>query len=116
MLDVQPISKAHALIIPKYHGAKMHHIPDEFLADILPIAKKLAKAFCCIENGSDEQAYNIIQNNGRIAHQMVDHVHFHFVPKLDNETGLGVVWPVQDVDPENLSSLAKELVRKIEEV
>ncbi|TFY52730.1 hypothetical protein EVG20_g10425, partial [Dentipellis fragilis] len=62
-LDVGPLSKGHALVIPKHHAAKMHELPDEYLADALPIAKKIAIAL-----GSEN--YNILQNNGRIAHQV----------------------------------------------
>jgi diadenosine tetraphosphate (Ap4A) HIT family hydrolase len=42
----------------------MHQLPDEFLQDALPIAKKIAVAQG-LEN------YNILQNNGRIAHQVI---------------------------------------------
>ena len=62
------------------HAAKLHELPDEYLSDVLPIAKKIAVAQG-IEN------YNILQvrsaalpliltmlplpqNNGRIAHQV----------------------------------------------
>lgn len=34
--------------------------------------KKLVKA-------TGAENYNVLQNNGRIAHQEVDHVHFHMV-------------------------------------
>jgi len=40
----------------------MHELPDEYLADVLPLAKKIA-----IAQGVPN--YNILQNNGRIAHQ-----------------------------------------------
>ena len=46
----------------------MHELPDDSLADILPVAKKIAVA-----TGATD--YNVLQNNGRIAHQVVDHVH-----------------------------------------
>ncbi|GAW24987.1 hypothetical protein ANO14919_145850 [Xylariales sp. No.14919] len=71
-LDIGPLSKGHALVIPKFHGAKLTDIPDDHLAEILPVAKKLVSA-----TGATD--YNILQNNGRIAHQIVDHVHFHMV-------------------------------------
>lgn len=67
-LDIGPCSPGHSLIIPKYHAAKMHELPDEYLSDILPVAKKIA-----IATGATD--YNVLQNNGRIAHQVVDHVH-----------------------------------------
>jgi len=37
-----------------------------------PVVKKLVKA-------TGAENYNVLQNNGRIAHQEVDHVHFHMV-------------------------------------
>jgi diadenosine tetraphosphate (Ap4A) HIT family hydrolase len=41
----------------------MHELPDESLADLLPVAKKVAIAV-------GAGAYNILQNNGRLAHQV----------------------------------------------
>ncbi|EDO16904.1 hypothetical protein Kpol_1020p11 [Vanderwaltozyma polyspora DSM 70294] len=114
-LDIQPTAEGHTLIIPKYHGAKLHDIPDEYLAEVLPITKKLAKILGVDKVGSDGLGYNVLQNNGRIAHQEVDHVHFHLIPKRDKETGLGVQWPAQATDFEKLGKLHKELLVKLEE-
>lgn len=55
------------LIIPKSHGQKLTEIPDDELAEAMPVAKKIAAAL-----GAEN--YNILQNNGRLAHQEVDHV------------------------------------------
>jgi len=107
-LDIGPLSKGHALVIPKYHAAKLHEVPDEYLADVMPIAKKIAVAL-----GAEN--YNILQNNGRIAHQLVDHVHFHIIPKPSesNEEGLVIGWPSQDQSREELAKLQEELVGKL---
>ncbi|KAH0586037.1 Adenosine 5'-monophosphoramidase [Termitomyces sp. 'cryptogamus'] len=105
-LDIGPLSKGHALVVPKCHAAKLHELPDEHLTDILPIAKKIALA----QGVAD---YNILQNNGRLAHQEVDHVHFHVIPKPDGKQGLIVGWPVKQVDKEELKELAEELVSKL---
>lgn len=77
-LDIGPCSQGHSLVIPKYHAAKMHELPDDYLQDILPIAKKLA-----IATGAAE--YNILQNNGRMAHQVVDHVHCTYAKREINQ-------------------------------
>lgn len=62
-LDINPLSKGHILIIPKWHGAKLHQIPDEHLEAMMPAAKRLIHAL-----GVDN--YNLLQNNGRLAHQV----------------------------------------------
>ncbi|CRG87777.1 Hit family protein 1 [Talaromyces islandicus] len=105
-LDIQPLSRGHALIIPKFHGAKLVDIPDDSLTEVLPLAKKIAKA-----TGAAD--YNILQNNGRAAHQVVDHVHFHVIPKPNEDEGLGITWPAQTTDMEKLKALFEELKSKM---
>ncbi|CAE6452338.1 unnamed protein product [Rhizoctonia solani] len=107
-LDINPLSKGHSLVIPKYHGEKLHDIPDEYLADMMPVAKKLALA-----TGATD--YNILQNNGKIAHQVVDHVHFHVIPKpsaTDTE-GLVVGWPQKPADLAELDKLLEDMKGKL---
>jgi len=105
-LDIQPLSKGHALVIPKFHGIKLTDIPDDQLAEILPAAKKIAAAV-----GAEN--YNILQNNGRLAHQEVDHVHFHMIPKPNETEGLGIGWPAQKTDMERLKQLHETLKAKM---
>ncbi|KAI4752954.1 HIT-like protein [Aureobasidium sp. EXF-3400] len=123
-LDINPLSYGHAvslplfpsstspsdnhsqLVIPKYHGAKLHDIPDDQLTEILPVAKKIAQAV----NAED---YNILQNNGRIAHQVVDHVHFHMIPKPNEKEGLGISWPQQQGNQDKLKKLKEEIMAKM---
>lgn len=45
------------------HAEKLHELPDEYLADVGPIAKKIAIATGAVD-------YNLLQNNGRNAHQV----------------------------------------------
>ncbi|KZT22798.1 HIT-like protein [Neolentinus lepideus HHB14362 ss-1] len=108
-LDIGPLAKGHSLVIPKYHGEKLHDVPDEYLKDSLIVAKKIAIAVGC-EN------YNILQNNGAIAHQIVPHVHFHMIPKpAESDTaGLVIGWPQQkDIGMDDLKKLHEELKGKL---
>ncbi|KIM66710.1 hypothetical protein SCLCIDRAFT_1211104 [Scleroderma citrinum Foug A] len=86
----------------------MHELPDEYLADAMPVAKRIAAAQG-LEN------YNILQNNGRIAHQEVDHVHFHVIPKpsASDEEGLVIGWPAKTADKDELRKLCEEIVAKL---
>lgn len=100
------------MVIPKYHGAKLHNIPDEYLSDILPVTKKLVKLLDLDVDG-ELPGYNILQNNGKIAHQEVGHVHFHLIPKRDEKTGLIVGWPAQETDFEKTGKLHVKLLEKL---
>ncbi|KAI9666350.1 MAG: Adenosine 5'-monophosphoramidase [Bathelium mastoideum] len=105
-LDINPLSLGHALVIPKHHGAKLTEIPDDQLNEILPVVKKLAVA-------ASAEDYNVLQNNGRIAHQQVDHVHFHMIPKPNKEEGLGIGWPQQSPEKDKLQKLFEEIKSKM---
>ncbi|KAG0344576.1 Adenosine 5'-monophosphoramidase [Podila humilis] len=84
----------------------MHELSDESLVDILPLAKKVALAI-----GADN--YNVLQNNGRIAHQEVDHVHFHVIPKpsLSDNEGLVIGWPATSPSGDKLEELRKKILK-----
>jgi len=105
-LDINPLSRGHALVIPKYHGEKLADIPDEHLTEVLPVVKKLISA-----TGATD--YNVLQNNGTIAHQQVPHVHFHMIPKPNNTEGLGVGWPQQLTDMDKLKALFEDIKSKM---
>ncbi|PPQ65903.1 hypothetical protein CVT26_000923 [Gymnopilus dilepis] len=106
-VDIMPLSKGHSLVIPKYHAEQMHELPDEYLTDILPIAKKIALA----QGASD---YNILQNNGKLAHQVIPHVHFHVIPKPTEEEGLVIGWPAKTLEKDELQKIHEELKSKID--
>ncbi|KAJ8063885.1 hypothetical protein OCU04_007736 [Sclerotinia nivalis] len=105
-LDINPLSKGHALVIPKYHGENLVDIPDDQLQEILPVVKKLVLA-------TGAENYNVLQNNGRIAHQEVDHVHFHMIPKPSIEEGMSIGWPQQKTDMDKLKVLFAEIKSKM---
>ncbi|KAI9372070.1 HIT-like domain-containing protein [Aspergillus egyptiacus] len=105
-LDIGPLSRGHALVIPKFHGEKLVDIPDEHLTEILPVAKKLAQVTGAVN-------FNVLQNNGAIAHQVVPHVHFHMIPKPNETEGLGIGWPQQPTDMDKLKAYYEELKAKM---
>jgi len=105
-LDIQPLSRGHALVIPKFHGEKLHDIPDDQLSELLPVAKRIATASGAVD-------YNILQNNGTIAHQVVPHVHVHMIPKPNKEEGLGIHWPAKETDKLQLKALYEEIKAKM---
>lgn len=75
--------------------------------------------------------YNVLQNNGRLAHQQVDHVHFHMVststplalnsplmnivqiPKPNETEGMGITWPMQTIDMDKLKALHADIKSKM---
>lgn len=104
-LDISPLSKGHALVVPKESKPFLHELSDESAAAIGRVLPRLCRA---IMKASGASAYNILQNNGSSAHQAVFHVHFHIIPKID-KAGLSLGWFPGSLDDET----AKELVSDI---
>jgi histidine triad (HIT) family protein len=88
-LDTGPVSDGHTLVMPRKHVEQVHSCPPELLGQIWTRLSKIAGAIVSV-TGAD--GYNVLCNNGRAAGQIVDHLHFHIVPR---KTGDGVFtqWP-----------------------
>ena len=107
-LDIAPLSHGHLLVIPKEAAETLDQLSDESAAAIGRVLPRLCRAVRQVTGVRD---YNVIENNGALAHQAVPHVHFHIIPKPDEEQGLGVGWQPQKLDqgtaPELAAALAK---------
>jgi histidine triad (HIT) family protein len=87
-LDINPIAPGHTLVIPKQRKAFLHELDDAFAAAIGAVLPRIARAAMAASGATE---YNVLQNNGRGAHQAVFHVHFHVIPKIGGR-GLGIEW------------------------
>ncbi len=104
-LDIHPVNPGHTLVIPKERKAQLHQLSDEAAAAVGRVLPRLCRAVLRATGATD---YNVLQNNGSAAHQVVMHVHFHIIPKIGNE-GLGIRWLAGKLD----SGAARELVAKM---
>ncbi|MGP1309493.1 MAG: HIT family protein [Phycisphaerales bacterium] len=111
-LDIGPLSEGHTLVIPKEPAATMDALSDEAAAALGRALPRLCRAMMKATGATE---YNILQNNGPMAHQAVFHVHFHIIPKYDEPDraakgeGLGVRWPSGKLDAEQGRALAKKI-------
>ncbi len=102
-LDIGPLSRGHTLVIPKEPAETLDQLSDESAAAIGRVLPRLCRA---VKRVSGCEAYNVLENNGPLAHQAVFHVHFHIIPKPDEAQGLGVGWPMGRIDPQEAATLA----------
>src|SRR5258705_4955480 len=85
-LDIAPLSPGHAVVIPKEPAVTLAQLSDDSAAALGRVLPRLCRALTALTGTAD---YNVLQNNGRMAHQAVDHVHLHIIPKPDDARGLG---------------------------
>ena len=106
-LDVGPLSRGHMLVIPKEAAATLDALSDESAAAIGRVLPRLCRA---VKQATGCADYNILQNNGALAHQAVFHVHFHIIPRPDTAHGLGVHWhPQASFDHAEGATLARAI-------
>src|SRR3989338_6790727 len=105
-MDINPLADGHCLVVPKYHAAKLHELPDDYHADIGRLLGRLSRA---VVDGTGCFDYNILQNNGSVPHQAVFHVHFHIIPKPSHQEGLDISWPAKAIDKTKLSKVRSEI-------
>ena len=105
ILDIEPASKGHALILPKEHYANLYELPDELAAKALVVAKKVISKMTDIV-GCD--GYNVLQNNGETAGQTVFHFHMHLIPRYEKDD-VTISWKQGTITEE----LKEEIVSKM---
>lgn len=110
-LDVSPLSRGHTLLIPKEPAPTLDQLSDDSAAALGRILPRLCRAVLRATGAAD---YNILQNNGAAAHQAVNHVHFHIIPKYTApSTGLGITWKPIPLDSAEAKSVAAHIASEL---
>ncbi len=105
-LDISPLTPGHTLVIPKQPATTLDKLSDESSAAIGAALPRICRA---VLEATGATAYNVLQNNGPMAHQAVLHVHFHIIPKLEDGAGLGVGWKPRKFDHAEGAKLASKI-------
>ena len=80
--DANPKVDGHSLVIPKEHFDSFTDLPSGFYNDFLEITRE-AVSKLLKENESD--GFNLVNNNGRVAGQIVPHLHLHILPRRNGD-------------------------------
>ncbi len=105
-MDIGPIIKGHALVIPKKHYDPVTETPDEVVTKLHLVAKKIAQAQL---NGLGADGVNIMQNNGVASGQEVPHIHVHVIPRFEGD-GHHWNWNAKKYDDfDEMADLAEKL-------
>ncbi|MGN0152192.1 MAG: HIT family protein [Wujia sp.] len=109
MLDVAPANRGHALIIPKEHFDNIFQIDAETAGKLFSLATVVARA---LKEETGCEGMNVLQNNGEVAGQTVNHFHLHLIPRFQGD-GVQVTWKQGETDPEEQEKLAKAIKKHI---
>lgn len=105
ILDLGPVSKGHALILPKEHYRNLYDIDEQTLAKAASLAKKMVIKLTDVL-GCD--GYNVVQNNEEPAGQTVFHFHIHLIPRYKNDN-VGLGWHVGELTEEVKNEILEKM-------
>jgi histidine triad (HIT) family protein len=109
-LDRYPINYGHALLIPKDHFDTILEMPLNLVGEMYSLVPQIAKSIISTIDGN---GFNVSQNNGRSANQIIPHVHVHIVPRFSLEKVKGQ-WPMRKIAKiEELKILADKIIANI---
>ncbi len=109
-LDIKPSSPGHCLVISKEHYESFLDLPTDLLCSIMKKIQKISKAIISAVNA---KSFNLMVNTGKEAGQLVNHVHFHIIPrqKEDNRNFSLNHMPYLDGKKEEIMNKIKKVLK-----
>lgn len=110
IMDKYPINSGHTLLMPTNHYENILQMPPAEVGRLYSLVPAVAKA---VVSTVKADGFNVGQNNGIAANQIVPHVHIHIVPRFHDDSPDGK-WPSRRVAPQDeLSKLARRIKQQI---
>jgi len=108
-MDIHPVNPGHVLVVSKKHFENMLEADDATLGDLAVVSKKVALA---VKKATGAGGINLAANNGAASGQIVPHLHWHIIPRFEND-GLKSCWPSKETSQEELNDVAEKIRREL---
>ncbi len=105
-LDIKPANVGHTLVIPKKHYNNILDVDEEDLKAMIVVVKKISEAIATI---LEPDGINVLQNNNPAAGQEIEHIHFHIIPRWENDE-VTIKWKHHELND------AEEIAKKLREI
>lgn len=110
VMDKYPINPGHALLMPTKHYETLLQMPPAEVGKLYSLVPTIAKAIILAVKAD---GFNVGQNNGIAANQIVPHVHVHVVPRFNDDSPDGR-WPTRRVaSQEDILTIAQKIKEEI---
>jgi histidine triad (HIT) family protein len=107
-LDINPVNKGHVLVISKEHYPNFAETPPDVLKDLIAKVQDVSKA---IIEALGIKGFNVVNNNGQMAGQLVDHLHFHIIPRMAGDNLHP--WPGKTFSDEEMKRVAENIKNQL---
>lgn len=103
-LDVFPLQKGHTLIVPKVEIDNIFDLEDNYIANMMIFAKKIAKSM--------EQTFECKKIGITVIGLEVPHAHIHLIP-INSEPDMNFANKKMNIEPEEMQSIAQSIKNNI---
>ena len=108
VLDINPATKGHTLVMPKKHYALTAQMPDGELAHLFMVVNNLAKH---LFETMQAEGTNIFLANGAAAGQRAPHVFVHVIPRYKDD-GINFEWEGKKAEDEELAKIREQILKE----
>jgi len=103
-LDIFPCSRGHVVVVPKRHAVSLFELSD---SETDNLSRGLMIAARKVKNVLNPDGFNIGLNEGPAAGQAVPHVHYHIIPRYQNDGGGNIHSIIKTKEKIDVGELAK---------
>lgn len=81
-LDISQATTGHTLVVPKKHIENIFELDEATASHLFEVVVKISKQ---LKDKLHCDGLNVLNNNGAIAGQSVNHYHIHLIPQYNDE-------------------------------
>ena len=105
VLDINPVSEGHTLVIFKEHIADVFEMEAKSFSLFAAAVPRIARA---LKDSTQADGINVVLNNRRCSGQLIPHIHLHLIPRKDGD-GLGLQWPAGKYSEGKMDEVLKKI-------
>ncbi len=109
IMDISPANKGHVILLTKKHMANIFEMDELVAREIMPVVSKISTS---MKEKLKCEGINILQNNGEVAGQTVNHYHIHLIPRY-KEDGVNITWNHKTYEEGEVKEIAEAISEAI---
>jgi histidine triad (HIT) family protein len=112
-LDIAPLAKGHALVIPRTHALRLSDVSSATAGELMVAVQAVTKGLHAALGTTDA---TIAIHDGPAAGQDVPHLHAHIVPRTSGDGGAPIhaLFSRQAATPDAIAALAVQVRTQLE--
>ncbi|GBE55354.1 MAG TPA: HIT family protein [Euryarchaeota archaeon] len=109
-LDINPMTEGHTLVVSKEHIESFSDTSSYIATNIAESSVKIAGA---LKKALKPEGFNYFINEGKVAGQLVMHLHMHVVPRYGDDDVKFEAGSKVELDEEEMKAIAERISKEI---